>query len=62
MWACAQWMVPLGRKQADAIAGEEIRFHNEKSKIKTIEGAAPHDKKLIAPVFNLVGFDRHQIV
>jgi hypothetical protein len=53
-WACAQWMVPLGRKQADALAGEEIIFHNDKSKIKTIDGVPPHDKKLLAPLFNLV--------
>jgi len=54
MWACAQWMLPLGRKQADSLAGEEIIFHNDEEKIKTIEGVAPHDKKLIAPMFNLV--------
>jgi hypothetical protein len=54
MWACAQWMVPLGRKQADSLAGEDIIFHNDKEKIKSIEGVAPHNKKLIAPVFNLV--------
>lgn len=54
MWACAEWMAPLGRKSADSIAGEEIVFHNEKSKIKTVEGMPPHDKKLVAPLFNLV--------
>jgi hypothetical protein len=54
MWACAQWMAPLGRKEADTLAGEEIIFHNDKSKIKTTEGVPPHNKKLIAPVFNLV--------
>jgi hypothetical protein len=54
MWACAQWMVPLGRKQADTLAGEKILFHNDKGNIKSIEGVAPYDKKLIAPMFNLV--------
>lgn len=53
-WACAEWMAPLGRKQADALAGEEIIFHNSKSKVKEVEGMQPHDAKLVAPLFNLV--------
>jgi hypothetical protein len=59
IWACAEWMGPLGRKEANTIAGEEIIFHNDKSKIKTIDGVPPHDKKLIAPLFNLVRFSEN---
>ncbi|KAF7359382.1 NAD dependent epimerase dehydratase family protein [Mycena sanguinolenta] len=54
MWTCAQWMAPLGRKEADSLAGEEIIFHNEKSKASEVQGMPPPDKKLIAPLFNLV--------
>lgn len=52
-WALAEWMGKIGRKEADAIAGEEIVFHNEKSKVAEVEGMAPADKKCIAPLFNL---------
>ncbi|EGO21626.1 hypothetical protein SERLADRAFT_351071, partial [Serpula lacrymans var. lacrymans S7.9] len=54
LWACAQWIAPLGRKEADIIAGEQILFHNEKSKVSEVEGMPPCDAKLIAPLFNLV--------
>jgi hypothetical protein len=54
LWACAQWIAPLGRKAADSLAGEEIFFHNEKRKVKEVEGIPPHNQKLIAPLFNLV--------
>jgi hypothetical protein len=46
-------MAPLGRKAADSLAGEEIVFHNNKSKVKDVQGMPPHDAKLIAPLFNL---------
>lgn len=48
-------MASLGRKEADILAGEEIAFHNEKNKASQVEGMQSHDKKLIAPLFNLVG-------
>ncbi|KAJ7684710.1 hypothetical protein DFH06DRAFT_1073589 [Mycena polygramma] len=54
LWACAQWMAPLGRKEADSLAGEAIIFHNDKSKASEVEGMPAPDKKLIAPLFNLV--------
>jgi len=54
MWACAQWIAPLGRKEADSLAGEEILFHNEKGKAAEVQGMPPPDRKLIAPLFNLV--------
>lgn len=47
-------MAPLGRKEADTLAGEIIIFHNEKGKASEVEGMAAPDKKLIAPLFNLV--------
>ncbi|KAJ7929286.1 hypothetical protein B0H13DRAFT_2310747 [Mycena leptocephala] len=54
MWACAQWMAPLGRKEADSLAGELIIFHNDKGKASEVEGMPDPEKKLIAPLFNLV--------
>ncbi|KDQ60618.1 hypothetical protein JAAARDRAFT_204453 [Jaapia argillacea MUCL 33604] len=54
LWACASWMAHLGRVQADSIAGEVIHFHNDKSRIKDLEGVAPHDSKIVAPLFNIV--------
>jgi len=54
LWACATWMASLGRKEADILAGEEIKFHNDKSKTKEVASMPPYDQKLIAPLFNLV--------
>ncbi|KAJ8093315.1 hypothetical protein PM082_020801 [Marasmius tenuissimus] len=54
VWASAQWIAGKGRQAAEASAGEEILFHNDKSKLKDIEGMVPHDKKVLVPVFNLV--------
>ncbi|KAG6854958.1 hypothetical protein C0991_009781 [Blastosporella zonata] len=54
-WACAEWIAPLGRAEANVLAGEEIVFHNDKKKVKEVEGMPPHDQKLICPLFNLVG-------
>ncbi|KAG5716281.1 hypothetical protein E4T56_gene10602 [Termitomyces sp. T112] len=53
-WACAEWIGPLGRTEANVLAGEEILFHNDKKKVREVEGMPPHDQKLIAPLFNLV--------
>jgi hypothetical protein len=58
LWACAEWMAREGRKEADTLAGEEIIFHNDKSKVKEVEGMVAHDKKVIAPLFNLVSRNR----
>lgn len=52
-WACAEWMAPLGRKEADILAGEEIPA-NDKSKVKGVENLPSPDQKLVAPLFNLV--------
>jgi hypothetical protein len=54
LWACAEWMASLGRTEADSLAGEEILFHNDKSKVAEVTGMPPHDQKLIVPLFNLV--------
>ncbi|KIK98834.1 hypothetical protein PAXRUDRAFT_823446 [Paxillus rubicundulus Ve08.2h10] len=54
LWACAEWMQVHGRQQANSIAGEKIPFHNDKSKVKDVEGACSPDVAPIAPIFNLV--------
>ena len=59
LWACAEWMAKTGRKEADSIAGEEILFKNDKSKIRELQGEGvvglvSPDTKCIAPAFNLV--------
>lgn len=54
LWACAEWMAPLGREEADKRAGELIVFHNAKNKDKDIPFMQPHDKELKAPLFNIV--------
>jgi hypothetical protein len=51
---CAEWMAPLGRGEANAAAGEDIPFHNDKSKVSEVPGMPAHDRKIIAPLFNLV--------
>lgn len=53
--ALARWLAPLGRKEADKLAGESIPFHNDKSKVKGMEDAVPYNQKVVAPLFNLVG-------
>lgn len=54
LWTCAEWIGKLGRAEADKVAGEEIYFHNEKSKVSEVQGMPPADVKVIAPLFNLV--------
>ncbi|KAI5983788.1 hypothetical protein EDD15DRAFT_2313639 [Pisolithus albus] len=54
LWACAEWMKPLGRQQADAIAGEKILFHNDKGKVREVGGTCTPDARPVAPIFNLV--------
>ncbi len=54
MWAAAEWMAKTGRTEADALAGEEIVFKNEKSKVDEVEGMVPPSKKVVAPLFNIV--------
>jgi len=47
-------MAALGREAANSRAGEQIFFHNDKKKVKEVEGMSSHDQKLSAPLFNLV--------
>ncbi|KZV67980.1 NAD-P-binding protein [Peniophora sp. CONT] len=54
LWACAQWMAPLGREKADAAAGVAIPFRNDPSKVKDVAGVPAPDKKVVVPLFNLV--------
>lgn len=54
VWALGGWMAGLGRTEANTIAGEDI-LPNEKSKVKDVEGVPDLSKKLVAPLFNLVG-------
>jgi len=53
LWACAEWIAPLGRAEADVLAGEEIIFHNEKSKVKDMPTVVPPTQNVVAPLFNL---------
>ena len=53
-WACANWIANRGRKEADQLAGVPIPFHNDKAKVKEVEGMLPHDENPVAPIFNLV--------
>ena len=54
-FALAEWIAKEGRKQADILAGEEIP-PNDKSKVKEAEPSSLPElnKKLVAPLFNLV--------
>ena len=54
MWAAAEWMAKTGRTEANSLAGEEIVFKNEKSKVDEVEGMVAPSKKVIAPLFNIV--------
>lgn len=55
LWACAEWIAGLKRKEADILAGEAIT-PNDKSKLKDAEfdGLPDPGTKLVAPLFNLV--------
>jgi len=53
-WASANWMASEGRKSANQIAGQAFTFHNDKSKVKEVDGMLPPDVKPVAPLFNLV--------
>jgi hypothetical protein len=53
-WASANWMAQEGRKSANQIAGKPLPFHNDKSKIKEVDGVISPSEKPVAPLFNLV--------
>jgi hypothetical protein len=54
LWAGAEWMASLGRKEADSLAGDEIIFYNDKNFFTEVDGMVSADKKLIAPLFDVV--------
>lgn len=54
-------MAKTGRTEADALAGEEIVFKNDKSKVDEVEGMVPPSKKVVAPLFNIVSVESHII-
>jgi hypothetical protein len=53
-WTSANWMAREGRQSANRVAGQVILFHNDKSKVKDVDGMIPPHEKPVAPVFNLV--------
>lgn len=55
LWAAAEWMSRVGRTEALSVAGEEIYWRNDKNKVREVTGMPPHDRKIFAPLFNLVG-------
>lgn len=42
-----------GRAKADELAGEEIPWHNDKSKLAEVSEIVPPDRKVVAPLFNV---------
>ncbi|KAJ1307224.1 hypothetical protein OPQ81_001338 [Rhizoctonia solani] len=54
MWACAKWMAERGRAQANAEAGEELHFFNDKAKCSEVSFVPPTTSVPVAPLFNLV--------
>lgn len=53
-WAAAEWISPLGRAQANKLAGEDIYFSNDKAYVGQVQGMPDQKVKLTAPLFNLV--------
>jgi len=63
MWACAEWMTNVGgRQEANAIAGVDIPFKNEKSRIGEVEGIVPPAQAVVAPLFNIADDSRYSLV
>jgi hypothetical protein len=54
LWALAEWMYRVGRDEALKLAGEEISWKNDKSKVTEVKGMPPPEKKVTVPLFNLV--------
>ncbi len=54
LWAAAEWMSRVDREEALRLAGEEIYWRNDKSKVTEVTGMRPPETKVIAPLFNLV--------
>lgn len=54
LWAAAEWMSRVGREEALKLAGEEVYWKNDKSKVTEVKGMPPPETKVFAPLFNLV--------
>lgn len=55
LWRCATWIDEVGgRKKADEEAGEVIYSHTVKKHIGGVEGIAPPQNIVKAPLFHLV--------
>ena len=54
LWAAAEWMSRVGREEALKLAGEEIYWKNDKSKVTEVKGMPSPETKVVAPLFNLV--------
>jgi len=56
LWSCALWIDKVGgREKADALAAEEIYWHNDKKMLDKVVGMVGPDVKVKAPLFNLSG-------
>ncbi|KAG8932170.1 hypothetical protein FRC03_005359 [Tulasnella sp. 419] len=55
MWAAAEWMAPLGREQANNVAGEVIHYFppTQKDLVAELEGHLPKGSDPVAPLFNI---------
>jgi len=54
LWTCAKWIAGVGREKANELAGEEIWFAHEKSKVSEVSGCIDPSRHVTAPLFNLV--------
>jgi hypothetical protein len=53
-WELCKWMEPLGREQANKIAGEALYFANDRDKVKAVPELISPTQVPIAPLFNIV--------
>jgi hypothetical protein len=54
LWAAAEWMSHVGHEEALKLAGQEIFWKNDRSKLTEVTGMPPPEKKIVVPLFNLV--------
>jgi len=53
LWAAAEWMSHVGHEEALKLAGQEIFWKNDRSKLTEVTGMPPPEKKIVVPLFNL---------
>jgi len=57
MWACANWIQPLGREEANKLGGEAIAgFPTKADLVSGLEGSIPQAQSPVAPFFNIVSY------